>query len=112
MTNTKRKVISLKTFTKERENLITDSIDRHLIAVDKSLIIIIPILVISSISISFLYSIFLKNQINSLRSTEPKIITELKSNKITLQKELKILEKDNFILRNKLSIGAIKDSAR
>jgi hypothetical protein len=77
----------------------------------KTLIIVIPLLIISSISISFLYSMYLKNQVNDLRSKEPKIINDLKEDKIKLQSTVKMLEKSNSILTKKLSIGATAETS-
>lgn len=77
----------------------------------KSLIIIIPLLVISSISISFLYSIYLKNRVNELKSKEPKVIAELKNETDTLKKIISTLKKDNIILTKKLSIGSTAETS-
>lgn len=77
----------------------------------KALVLIIPCLTISFISLSFLYSMVLKNQVNELRSKEPKMITGLKAEKDRLALEIKALRKDNKLLTNKLSIGPSKESS-
>ena len=72
----------------------------------KSLVIIIPILVITSISFSLLYSIFLKNKINQITSSEPKRILELKELISKQKTEIQTLSKSNALITEKLSKGA------
>lgn len=79
-------------------------------AIIKSLIVIIPLLVITSISISFIYSMFLKNQVNDLRSEEPEIIMTLKSQTEILSKQIETLTSENKLLTTKLSLGSSKET--
>ena len=72
----------------------------------RTLVIVIPILIISSISISFVYSMYLKNKVNELRSEEPKIILALTNEKISLSNSLKSITRNNVVLTNKLSMGS------
>lgn len=74
------------------------------------LFIIIPILVISSISISFLYSMYLKKKVNELRSKEPQLILDLKTEIDDLKTNIKSLKKNNSILTQKLSQGSSQES--
>ena len=80
-------------------------------AIIKSMIVIIPLLIISSISISFLYSMFLKNQVNDLRSEEPEIIQALKEQTESLTNQIQSLTSDNKLLTAKLSLGPSKDTS-
>ncbi|MDH5415523.1 MAG: hypothetical protein OEW87_15410 [Flavobacteriaceae bacterium] len=76
----------------------------------KYLIIIIPTLVISSISLSLVYSVYLKNKVNSLRSSEPKIIEKLKNETENLSTQISSLTTDNINLTKKLSKGSAEAS--
>jgi hypothetical protein len=76
-----------------------------------TIILVIPVLIISSISVSFLYSMVLKKQVVELKSSEPKIILGLKENKVLLESELDKLQKENALLTKKLSIGSVEDTA-
>ena len=77
----------------------------------KSLFTIIPILVITSISFSFLYSMFLKNKIVTLRSSEPIRIQALKTKTKELNTQLLSLKKTNSILTKKLSRGSAVETS-
>lgn len=72
----------------------------------KSLVIVIPILVITSIMFSLLYSIFLKNKINQLTSSEPRRILELREVIAKQDIELANLAKTNSLMTEKLSKGS------
>jgi len=77
----------------------------------RSFFIIVPTLVVLSITLSFLYSMFLKNKILDLRQKEPKIILELKKERDKLASEIKTIQKNNQILTRKLSLGSTNDGA-
>ncbi len=77
----------------------------------KSLVFIIPILIISSISISFLYSMYLKNKINSLKSKETEIIQQLQDDKEKLLSTVGSLQKTNTTLTKKLSQGSAQETS-
>ena len=77
----------------------------------KTVILLIPFLIITSISVSFLYSILLKKQVVELRSKEPKIIAELKENTVELEKKLEQVTKENSLLTKKLSLGSTEETA-
>lgn len=77
----------------------------------KTLLIVIPLLIITSISVSFMYSMYLKNKVNELNSKEPQIISDLKKDKAKLKKLLKSLEKSNSILTKKLSLGTTSETS-
>jgi len=72
----------------------------------RTLFIIIPFMVITSITFSFFYSMLLKNKIVSLKSEVPKEIQELKAKNLLLTTELTNLEKTNKNLVGKLSKGS------
>lgn len=72
----------------------------------RTLIILIPLMVIISISISFLYSVFLKNKISSLKSSVPEKILELQNLNSNLTSELSLVKKTNTTLTEKLSKGS------
>lgn len=69
----------------------------------KSLVIVVPVFIILSISLSFLYSAFLKNKINVIKSKEPEIIEALNSKNKNLLKQIYTLKKANKELTTKLS---------
>ncbi|MAX66538.1 MAG: hypothetical protein CME66_06350 [Halobacteriovoraceae bacterium] len=77
----------------------------------KTMITVIPLLVISSILLSFLYSMYLKNQLNQLKSREPLLINQLKSEKEELANSLSKLKKNNLILTQKLSKGSTAETS-
>lgn len=77
----------------------------------RALILIIPVLVITLISLSLLYSIVLKNKVNELKSKEPEIITALNKQNEQLTNQLANLSKENKTLINKLSMGQTKESS-
>lgn len=72
----------------------------------KALFIAIPLMIISSIAFSLLYSIFLKNKINILTSSEPQRILDLKTIINSQKKEITTLEKTNLTMTTKLSKGS------
>lgn len=71
----------------------------------KSLLIAIPLLTILSISLSLLYSIFLKNKISVITSSEPARILELKAVIKGQESSIKTLSKTNALITDKLSKG-------
>lgn len=77
----------------------------------KTLTFLVPILVLSSISVSFLYSMVLKKQINELKSKEPEIILELQTQTTALKDQIADLSKENKLLTTKLSIGSTKETS-
>ena len=77
----------------------------------KYLFVIVPVLIIGSISLSFLYSMVLKNQVNDLRSKEPEVILDLQQKNNKLSKQLSNLTKNNKLLVSKLSLGSSKETS-
>ena len=75
-----------------------------------SSLILVPLLVISTITVSILYSMFLKNQVIELKSSEPKIIKDLKEKNKELSSQLDSTNKNNKILTQKLSLGSSSES--
>jgi hypothetical protein len=71
----------------------------------KTLFILIPFMVITSITFSFIYSIVLKNKIVSLKSEVPKEIVDLKNKNLALSKSLITFRNTNKSLIQKLSKG-------
>ncbi len=71
----------------------------------RSVILIIPILIIAFISVSFMYSMYLKNKVNQLKDKEPKLIAQLKSETESLQSTVATLQKANDTLTRKISKG-------
>ena len=78
-------------------------------AILKTIFFIVPVLAIFSISTSFLYSMILKNQVNDLKSKEPKIISALKTETEDLKNQIKTLNENNKVLTSKLSLGSTKE---
>ena len=76
----------------------------------RNLLIVIPFLIIIILSFTFLYSMVLKKKVNELRSSEPKIITDLKEQSEKLTNQIVILEKQNALLTQKLSLGPTKET--
>lgn len=77
----------------------------------KTLLILIPVMVITSITISFFYSLLLKNKIVSMKSEVPKEIKVLKTTNISLTNKLQELEKTNKNLVEKLSKGSESETS-
>ena len=73
----------------------------------KSLLFLIPMLVIISIGFSLLTSVYMKRKLEVAQSTEPKKITELKTQKGSLEKKISSLEKSNKELTEKISKGTL-----
>ncbi len=69
----------------------------------KILFIVIPLMIISTISFSLIYSIFLKNKVNALLSSEPQRIVQLKEVIKTQKVEIEDLGKTNSSMTAKLS---------
>ena len=72
----------------------------------KSLLIAIPLLTIFSISVSLLYSIFLKNKITQLTSSEPQRILELREIIQAQKSDIDLLTSTNSLITEKLSKGS------
>jgi len=72
----------------------------------KTLFILIPFMVITSITFSFFYSMVLKNKIISLKSEVPKEILDLKKSNTLLATQLADIQKTNKNLVSKLSKGS------
>jgi len=77
----------------------------------KTLFVLIPIMVITSITFSFFYSMLLKNKIVSLKSEVPKEIQILKKKNLLLTTELTNIEKTNKSLVAKLSKGSASETS-
>lgn len=77
----------------------------------KTLLVIIPLLVIASIAFSLLYSIFLKNKIAAITSSEPKKILELRSIVSKQASEISNLKKTNTLITEKLSKGSDSETS-
>ncbi len=75
----------------------------------KLFILIIPSLIIFSITLTFTYSIFLKNKINTLKAKEPELIQKFKDSTKELEKNIAELTKNNSILTQKLTLGDTTD---
>ncbi len=73
-------------------------------------VLIVPTLVILFISMSFMYSMYLKNKVNDLKAKEPKIIADLNGRNSQLLNKISMLQKNNNLLTKKLSMGASVDS--
>ena len=71
----------------------------------RGLSIVIPLLTISFLGAAFLYSMFLKNQIVELRSSEPKVIAQLKEQVGELNTSIMALQKQNQSLTQKIAKG-------
>lgn len=72
----------------------------------KSLLFIIPFMVILSVTSSLFTSFYMKRKLEVAQSSEPEKIKELKSEKDTLEEKILLLEKSNTELTNKISSGA------
>lgn len=72
----------------------------------KTILIAIPLLTIFSISVSLLYSIFLKNKISQITSSEPKKILELREIIKKQETSIGTLTKTNTLITEKLSKGS------
>lgn len=72
----------------------------------KTLLIVIPLIILTSISFSLLYSIFLKNKITALVSSEPRRIIELKGQLALQKSDIDNLKKTNTLITEKLSKGS------
>ena len=77
----------------------------------KTLVILIPLMVVTSITLSFMYSIFLKTRISELRSSEPRRITELKKERALLTQQLTEVKKTNAAITDKLSRGSSNETS-
>lgn len=77
----------------------------------KTLFILIPFMVITSIGFSFFYSTVLKNKIVLMKSKVPKEIIKLKTANSALTKKLNDLEKTNKNLISKLSLGSSTETS-
>ena len=73
----------------------------------KSLLFLIPFMVLISISFSLLTSVYMKRKLEVAQSTEPKKITELKKQKRTLEEQIGSLKKSNTELTEKISKGSM-----
>ncbi len=71
----------------------------------KGLSIVIPLLTIIFLGVAFIYSMYLKNQIIALKSSEPKIIANLKSQVSELNGTIESLQKQTLSLTQKISKG-------
>lgn len=71
----------------------------------QSLVIAIPILLILSLFFSLSSSVYMKTKLENVRSKEPEIIQSLKNTNSELEGKIKLLEKDNKELINKISSG-------
>lgn len=77
----------------------------------KTLFILIPFMVITSIGFSFFYSTILKNKIVSMKSKVPKEILDLKTKNATLISQLAEIKKTNKNLISKLSLGSTTETS-
>lgn len=71
----------------------------------RTLLIAIPLLTIFSISVSLLYSIFLKNKISRITSSEPQRILDLQEVIQKQKSDIDVLSKTNALITEKLSKG-------
>lgn len=72
----------------------------------KSLFILIPLMVILSITLSQVYAFIFKMENNSLKSNIPVEIQKLEKENAKIRKELSFLQKNNKELINKISRGS------
>lgn len=73
----------------------------------KSLLFIIPFMVILSVTSSLFTSFYMKRKLEVVQSKEPEKIKELNNEKKYLMEKMSILEKSNQELTSKISAGAI-----
>lgn len=73
----------------------------------KSLLFIIPFMVILSITSSLFTSFYMKRKLEVVQSKEPEKIIQLKNEKDSLTEKIAILEKSNKELTEKISSGSI-----
>lgn len=73
----------------------------------KSLLFLIPFMVLVSISFSLLTSVYMKRKLEIAQSTEPKKITNLKIQKQELEAKISSLQKSNNELTKKISQGSM-----
>jgi len=76
----------------------------------KSLVFLVPAVVIISVVFSMIFSTYMKRQLDQARSQEPQIIIDLKHINKDLISETESLKKSNKELIKKISIGWNKDS--
>ncbi len=77
----------------------------------RTLIIAIPILVITSIIFSIITSVYMKQKLEMAKSHEPELITQLRTEKEKIAKEAYALTKSNKVLTDKISKGAVVDTS-
>lgn len=76
-----------------------------------SFLFIIPVLIISFLTLSFVYSSYLKSRVSSLQSQETKEIVALKTDIQKLETKIKGLENNNKVLTQKVSTGSSKETS-
>jgi len=77
----------------------------------RSLIIAIPILVITSIIFSIITSVYMKQKLETAKSHEPEVIIQLREETGILKSETEALKKVNEALMQKISKGANVDAS-